>query len=54
MRSVAILLALLFYIDSLSAQNIESLYECIYKYSVSSQDKNNNQYEDIGYCMLQI
>lgn len=54
MRSVAILLALLFYIDSLSAQKIESLYECIYKYSVSSQDKNNNQYEDIGYCMLQI
>lgn len=54
MRSIAILLALLFYIDSLSAQNIESLYECIYKYSVSSQDKNNNQYEDIGYCMLQI
>lgn len=54
MRTVAIILALLFYIDSLSAQNIESLYECIYKYSVSSQDNNNNQYEDIGYCMLQI
>lgn len=54
MRSVTIILALLFYIDSLSAQNIESLYECIYKYSVSGQDKNNSQYEDIGYCMLQI
>lgn len=54
MRFVAIILALLFYIDSLLAQNVESLYECIYRYSVSSQDKNNNQYEDIGYCMLQI
>lgn len=54
MRFVAIILALLFYIDSLLAQNVESLYECIYRYSVASQDKNNNQYEDIGYCMLQI
>lgn len=53
MKYIAIVFVLL-NIGSLSAQNIESLYECIYKYTVSSQDDNKEQFYDVGYCMLQI
>lgn len=38
----------------LFAQNTKSLYECIYKYTVSSLGKDNKPFEDVGYCMLQI
>lgn len=54
MRRFIVIFTLLFCIDSLFAQNIESLYECIYKYTVSSQDKNKEPFNDVGYCMLQI
>ncbi|MDO4163583.1 MAG: GLPGLI family protein [Bacteroides sp.] len=54
MKCLVIALMLLLSADSLLAQNIESLYECIYKYTVSGQDKNKEQFTDVGYCMLQI
>lgn len=54
MRHLIVVFVLVLNVDSLLAQNIESLYECIYKYTVSSQDENNKQYKDVGYCMLQI
>lgn len=54
MRYFSIVFMLLLSIDSLLAQNIESLYECIYEYTVSGQDKNKEQFKDVGYCMLQI
>ncbi len=40
--------------NSIYAQNMKSLYECIYKYTVTSQDKDNENFDDVGYCMLQI
>lgn len=54
MKHLIVVFVLLLNVDSLLAQNIESLYECIYEYTVSSQDENNKQYKDVGYCMLQI
>lgn len=54
MKYLAIVFGLLLNVDSLLAQNIESLYECIYKYTVSAQDKNKEPVNDVGYCMLQI
>ena len=54
MRYFAIVFMLLSSVDSLLAQNMESLYECIYEYTVSGQDKNKEQFNDVGYCMLQI
>ena len=54
MRYFAIVFMLLSIVESLLAQNIESLYECIYEYTVSGQDKNKELFNDVGYCMLQI
>lgn len=54
MKHLILVLTLLLSVDSMVAQNIESSYECIYKYTVSGHDKNNEQFNDIGYCMLQI
>ena len=54
MKHLITMLTLLLSVDSLLAQNIETSYECIYKYTVSSQNKNKEQINDIGYCMLQI
>ena len=54
MKQICILFTLIFSVNSLLAQNIESLYECIYEYTVTSLDKNKEQYKDIGSCMLQI
>lgn len=45
---------LMYSVDSLLAQNIESLYECIYEYTVSGQDKNEERFNEVGYCMLQM
>lgn len=49
-----IVFAILLNLDSVWAQNTESLYECIYQYTVSSVDKHNDPFSDVGYCMLQI
>lgn len=54
MKHLIFVLTLLLSVDSMVAQKIESSYECIYKYTVSSQNKNKEQINDIGYCMLQI
>ena len=54
MKHIIIVLSLLLSLDSLLAQNIESSYECIYKYTVMSKDKNNEEINDVGYCILQI
>ena len=54
MKYIVIVFVLLSNVGSLFAQNIESLYECIYKYTVSGQDENNENFNDVGYCMLQI
>lgn len=54
MRRLAVLLVSLLSIDSLFAQNTRSLYECVYEYTVSGQDKDKNTFRDVGYCMLQI
>lgn len=54
MKYLAITFMMLLGIGSISAQNIESQYECIYKYSVSGQDKNGAPFCDDSYCVLQI
>ncbi len=36
------------------AQNTQSLYECIYEYTVSNEDNKQQPFEDVGYCMLQV
>ena len=54
MKYIVIVFVLLSNVGSLFAQNIESLYECIYKYTVSGLDENNENFNDVGYCMLQI
>ncbi|MDE6330137.1 MAG: GLPGLI family protein [Muribaculaceae bacterium] len=54
MRQLIFTILMLCTIISVTAQNIESKYECIYKYTVSGLDKRQNPYEDSGYCMLQI
>lgn len=54
MKCLTIVFALLLNVDYLLAQNIESLYECIYKYTISSLDKDKEPFNDVGYCILQI
>lgn len=54
MKYLTIIFALLLNVDYLLAQNIESLYDCIYKYTVSSLDKDKKPFNDVGYCILQI
>lgn len=54
MKRLTLLSTLLLSAVSLFAQDLTSRYECIYKYNVSSHDKNGKPFEDTGYCILQI
>lgn len=54
MRTLNIIFLLLYSVMSLSAQRTESLYECIYEYTIQGEDKKHGKFKEQGYCMLQI
>lgn len=54
MKYLVITFILLSSIFPSSAQDIQSQYECIYKYTVWGQDKSGKPFSDDCFCVLQI
>ena len=54
MKHLLAIAAIIVGFNSISAKKNTAAYECIYEYTVKGEDKKDNPFSDVAYCILQI